>query len=47
MTYAHEIFRGDELLARGKITAVFVHVGPDHKLESAEIPDEVRAVLEA
>ena len=47
VTYAHEIFRGDELLARGKITAVFVHVGPDHKLESAEIPDEVRAVLEA
>ncbi|MFL5340143.1 MAG: acyl-CoA thioesterase, partial [Gemmataceae bacterium] len=47
VTYSHEIYRGAELLARGKITAVFVQVGADRKMESAEIPPEVRAKLEA
>ena len=46
VTYAHEILRDGELLARGKITAVYVRVEVDHKMESVEIPPDVRAKLE-
>ena len=45
VTYVHEFRRGADLLARGKVTAVYVRVGPDLKLESAEIPPEIRAKL--
>jgi acyl-CoA thioester hydrolase len=47
VTYSHEFHRNGELLARGKITAVCVRVGADHKMESMEIPPEVRSKLEA
>ena len=47
VTYAHEFRRDGELLARGKITAVCVRVGPNHQMESIEIPPDVRAKLEA
>jgi Predicted thioesterase len=45
VTYTHEFRRGEDLLARGKITAVYVQVGTDHKLHAAEIPAEIRAKL--
>ena len=47
VTYAHEFRRGEEVLARGKITSVCCRVLPDHRLESIEIPPEVRAKLDA
>ena len=45
VSYKHEFHLNGELIARGKITAVFVNVGPDHALKSAEIPAEIRAKL--
>lgn len=45
ITWLHEIRKGDELLARGKITAVCIRVGAEQKLESMEIPPDVRAKL--
>ena len=47
VTYAHEICRDGERIAQGKITAVYVRVGPDQELESQEIPAEIRAKLQA
>ena len=47
VSYAHEFRRGEEVLARGKITSVCCRVLPDHRLESTEIPPEIRAKLEA
>ena len=46
VTYIHEFRRDGELLAKGRITAVYVRVGPDGKFESAEIPPDLRAKLE-
>lgn len=46
VTYTHEFFKGEELIARGKITAVFVRVDEHHKLHGTEIPPEIRAKLE-
>ncbi len=46
VSYSHEVRRDGEVLARGKITAVFVNVSPDGKLASAEIPPDIRAKLE-
>jgi len=45
VSYTHEFTRGADVLARGKVTAVFVRVDADHKLQSAEIPAEIRAKL--
>src|SRR5262245_26999850 len=45
VTYAHEIRRGADMLAKGKVTAVCIRVGPDRELQSIEIPPEVRAKL--
>lgn len=44
--YVHEIRRGTDLLAKGKITAVCIRGGSD-KLESIEIPADIRAKLMA
>jgi YbgC/YbaW family acyl-CoA thioester hydrolase len=45
VTYSHEFRRGEDVLARGRITAVYVRVGDDRKLHAAEIPPEIRAKL--
>jgi acyl-CoA thioester hydrolase len=45
VSYTHEFRRGDDVLARGRITAVYVQVGADHKLHGAAIPPEIRAKL--
>ncbi len=45
VSYAHEFRRGEDVLARGRITAVYVKVGVDHKLHAGEIPPEIRAKL--
>jgi len=45
VTYAHEFRRGSDVLAKGRITAVCIRTGVDHKLESLEIPPEIRAKL--
>jgi acyl-CoA thioester hydrolase len=45
VTYAFDVLRGEELLARGQITAVFCRHVPGSKLESLEIPEGVRAKL--
>jgi YbgC/YbaW family acyl-CoA thioester hydrolase len=45
VSYSHEFRRGADVLARGKITAVYVRVGEDHKLHAAEIPPEIRSKL--
>ena len=45
VSYVHEFYLGSELIARGRITAVCIRVGSGHKLESIEIPPEVRAKL--
>jgi YbgC/YbaW family acyl-CoA thioester hydrolase len=45
VTYMHEFSRHGELIARGKITAVYVRVGEDHKLQAIEIPADIRAKL--
>ena len=47
ITYAFHFFKGTEAVARGRITAVFCYVGPDRRLESRDIPDAIRARLEA
>jgi acyl-CoA thioester hydrolase len=46
VTYAHEFRRGGELVAQGKITAVYICMGPDHQLISQEIPANIRAKLQ-
>jgi acyl-CoA thioester hydrolase len=45
VTYAHEFRRGEDVLARGRITAVYVKVGEDHKLHAAAIPPDIRGKL--
>lgn len=47
VSYRHEFRLGPDLIAEGKITAVCVRVGANHQLESIDIPDEIRAKLEA
>src|SRR5262245_47730678 len=46
VTYAHEFTFKGEVVARGRVTACYVNVQPDGKLESAEIPPEIRAKLQ-
>jgi YbgC/YbaW family acyl-CoA thioester hydrolase len=47
VTYAFDVLKGDELIARGQITAVWCHHVPGHKLEAVDIPDPIRAKLAA
>jgi acyl-CoA thioester hydrolase len=46
VTYAFEVLKGEELIARGQITAVFCHHVPGRKLEALEIPEGFRAKLQ-
>ncbi len=46
VTYAFDFTKGDEPVARGRITAVFCKVVPGHGLQSCEIPSAVRALLQ-
>ncbi len=46
ISYAVEFFRGDDLLARGKLTCVCCRVG-DGPLVSVEIPAGIRARLQS
>jgi YbgC/YbaW family acyl-CoA thioester hydrolase len=46
VTFGFEFFKADELLARGKITAVHCRVGPGHAPEPREIPPKIRELLE-
>jgi YbgC/YbaW family acyl-CoA thioester hydrolase len=46
VTYTFEIFKGEEAVARGQITAVFCHRVPGRKLEALEIPAGIRAKLQ-
>lgn len=45
VSYVHEFRRGGELLARGRITAVFVHVDEGQQMKSMEIPTDIREKL--
>ena len=47
ITYAFEFFKGEEAVARGRMTAVCCRVESDRRLERREIPTAVRARLEA
>jgi YbgC/YbaW family acyl-CoA thioester hydrolase len=46
VTYQHEFFRDGELIARGKISAVYCRSIDGHQLEALPIPPDVRAKLE-
>src|SRR5947209_3685117 len=46
VSYTHEFHRDGELLARGRITAVFCRSLPDGRFESVEIPGDIRAKLQ-
>jgi acyl-CoA thioester hydrolase len=46
ITYGLEMFKGEEAVARGQITAVFCHHVPGRKLEALEIPATIRAKLQ-
>jgi YbgC/YbaW family acyl-CoA thioester hydrolase len=47
VTYRHDFSLAGEPIATGRITAVFCRKGPNGELESADIPPDVRAVLES
>jgi acyl-CoA thioester hydrolase len=47
VTYSHEIRRDGELIAQGKVTAVYILVGADHQLQAQEIPQEIREKLQS
>lgn len=47
VSYRHEFLLEGQPIATGRITTVFCRSNPDHRLESTEIPPELRAVLEA
>jgi YbgC/YbaW family acyl-CoA thioester hydrolase len=47
VTYTFEFLRGEDVLARGKITTVLCRVGANHHLESMEIPARMREMLES
>lgn len=46
VSYRFEFSRDSELIARGKISACCCRVLGDRKLESLEIPDDIRSKLE-
>jgi acyl-CoA thioester hydrolase len=45
VTYAFDVLKGEEPIARGQITAVWCHHVPGHKLEAIDIPGPIRAKL--
>jgi 4-hydroxybenzoyl-CoA thioesterase/acyl-CoA thioester hydrolase len=45
VTYAFEVFKGPEVIATGKITAVCCRVKEGHGLEPREVPEGIRARL--
>jgi len=45
ITYGHEFRHGGEVVARGRITAVCIREGPDHAIESVDIPAALREKL--
>jgi acyl-CoA thioester hydrolase len=47
VTYAFEVFKGAEPIARGQITAVFCRHVPGQTLEALDIPAPIRAKLAA
>ncbi|MBL8794256.1 MAG: acyl-CoA thioesterase [Planctomycetia bacterium] len=46
VTYEFDFEKQGELIARGRITAVCCMTTPDHKLESLEIPADIRRKLQ-
>jgi 4-hydroxybenzoyl-CoA thioesterase/acyl-CoA thioester hydrolase len=46
VTYGFEFFKGEELVARGEISAVCCRLVPGKRIESIEIPAVVRQKLE-
>jgi YbgC/YbaW family acyl-CoA thioester hydrolase len=46
VTYGFEFFKGEELVARGQISAVCCRLVPGKPIESIEIPAVLRAKLE-
>jgi YbgC/YbaW family acyl-CoA thioester hydrolase len=47
VTYAFDVLKGAEPVARGQITAVWCHHVPGHKLEAIDIPEPIRLKLQA
>src|SRR5262249_3836638 len=45
VTYAFEFAKGGQTIARGKVSSVCCRVLANHQLESVEIPETIRAVL--
>src|SRR5262249_53108622 len=45
VTYAFEFFKGEDLVARGRVTAVFCRVRPGHGIEPREVPGPIRERL--
>lgn len=45
ITYSHEFRHNGAVVARGRITAVFIRELADHAIESVEIPDWLREKL--
>lgn len=47
VTYAFEFTRGEDVLARGKLTSVCCRVRPGHAMEGIPIPADIRALIES
>jgi acyl-CoA thioester hydrolase len=47
VTYAFDVLKGEEVVARGQITAVFCRHVPGQKLEAIDMPEPIRAKLAA
>src|SRR5262249_48356325 len=45
VTYAFEFTRGNDVIARGKVTSCCVRVGPHNRIEGIAIPASYRARL--
>lgn len=45
VTYEFEFYLDEKRIAHGTITAVHCRIGPDHKLQSIDIPAEIREKL--
>jgi YbgC/YbaW family acyl-CoA thioester hydrolase len=47
VTYGFEFSKGGAAVASGRVTAVCCRVRPDHGIEAIDIPDDIRAKLQA
>jgi acyl-CoA thioester hydrolase len=45
ITYRHDFYRGDELIATGKVSSVYCRCTVDHQIQSLPIPDELRTKM--